>query len=59
MNLNIDAAVAYLAKRKALHKVNTPIPVIGRDVDITRAALCQPPRQPKRSLTRLFHFSMI
>lgn len=29
---SVDAAVRYLASRKALHKLATPCPVLGRDV---------------------------
>lgn len=56
----VDAAISYLASRKALHKLATPIQVIGTDVAITRAALGHGAAPVRRvRLTRLFHFSLI
>lgn len=34
----VSGALAYLAARNALHKLSTPVPVIGRDVIFCVAA---------------------
>jgi hypothetical protein len=42
----VDAALQYLAARGALHKLSTPVPVIGRSVLFCVTAWQTPPEQP-------------
>jgi len=39
---SIDAAIRYLASRKALPKLATPCPVLGRDVVLYKPAIIKP-----------------
>lgn len=39
-----DRALHYLARKGALHKLSRPIPVIGRDIDITLAVVWRIPQ---------------
>ena len=44
-NQAVDAALQYLAARGALHKLSTPVPIIGRDVIFMPKHWQTPPTQ--------------
>lgn len=43
---SVSAALRYLAARGALDKLNTPVPVIGRDVVFVPKHWQTPPSEP-------------